>query len=280
MGTSQSSKGPGGGVPLVPPWVPDLNSPTPPEPPDGQDSPESPPAAELSVSPTPLARAGRFSAARRSFGSFAHSGDSRDMQRGLGHYTRNGYGGAGIASRRLSRTSATAAMFNRVLEGLSRGSGASGGDVPLDARLFAGKSADEVMNAVVEAVRSIDGSLDAEASRAAILDGLSELFTRFPDADLLNLTDEQRAFAVERYASNDVFRRIQLDIGKTIHDKSPTAAVALARLKQIRDYVKETVAASFRKLRDSGSSLTAGNIERIVRDAIRDTFGVFEGFAE
>ena len=28
MGTSSSSGGPGGGVPLVPPWVPDPNAPT------------------------------------------------------------------------------------------------------------------------------------------------------------------------------------------------------------------------------------------------------------
>ena len=34
MGTSASSKGPGGGVPMVPPWVP---VPLPPNPPPGQD---------------------------------------------------------------------------------------------------------------------------------------------------------------------------------------------------------------------------------------------------
>ena len=133
---------------------------------------------------------------------------------------------------------------------------------------------------MVEAVRPVDGTLDAEASRAAIFDGLSELLTRFPDADLLNLTPEQTAFAVERYTANDVFRRIELDVGKVVHEKAPSASAAVSRLKQVRDYVKETVAASFKTLRDAGRALTSRRVEQVVREAIRETFEVFEGFAE
>ena len=48
------------------------------------------------------------------------------------------------------------------------------------------------MDAIVEAVRPADGTQDAEANRAAIKDALSELLTMFPDADLLNLTEDQR----------------------------------------------------------------------------------------
>nr|WP_244510585.1 Qat anti-phage system associated protein QatB [Microvirga guangxiensis] len=136
------------------------------------------------------------------------------------------------------------------------------------------------MDAVVEAVRPIDGTQDAEASRAAIRDALSELLTRFPDADLLSLDDDQRNFAIERFAAFDVVRRFELDVGKTIIEKAPSAAAALSRLKQVRDFVKETVAASFRKLRAAGRSLSAGRVNRVVRDALRETFVVFEGYAE
>jgi hypothetical protein len=178
----------------------------------------------------------------------------------------------------MGGTARTAGALHRALGGGGgRGPGVVAGGV-LDPALLVGRSADDVMNAVVEAVRPVDGTLDAEASRAAILDGLSELLTRYPNADLLNLTDEQRAFAVERYTANDVFRRIELDVGKSIHEKAPTASSALSRLKQIRDYVKETVAASFRTLRDAGRTLTAGRVEQVVREAIRETFEVFEGF--
>ena len=51
------------------------------------------------------------------------------------------------------------------------------------------------MNAVVEAVRPADGTQDAEASRTAIKDALSEVLTIFPDADLLNLTVRVREHA-------------------------------------------------------------------------------------
>src|SRR5437773_2350230 len=109
MGTSASSKGPAGGVPMVPPWVPD---PVPPNPPpdappgpagdgsnDNQQGPDyaAPQQAPLSRPPTPrlspIAPAARFNGARRSLGDFARSGDSDDMRRGLRHYVRSGYGG-------------------------------------------------------------------------------------------------------------------------------------------------------------------------------------------
>jgi hypothetical protein len=95
------------------------------------------------------------------------------------------------------------------------------------------------MDAVVEAVRPADGTQDAESSRAAIKESLSELLTVFPDADLLNLTDDQRGAAIERFVAIDVYRRAVLDIGKTIQEKAPTASVGLSRLKEVKDYIKQ-----------------------------------------
>lgn len=75
-------------------------------------------------------------------------------------------------------------------------------------------------------------------------------------------------------------RRFELDVGKHLLEKAPTATVALARLKQARSYIAEAVAASFRKLRDQGRTLTAGRIARVVQAALRETFEVFEGYEE
>jgi hypothetical protein len=135
------------------------------------------------------------------------------------------------------------------------------------------------MDAVVEAVRPADGTQDAEAARAAIKDALSELLTMFPDADLLNLSEDQRGFAIEHFVAIDVFRRFHLDLGKTIQDKSPTATVALERLKEAKNYIKETIAAAFRKLRAAGSRLTTGHVNEFVRSALSEAFQVFEGYA-
>ena len=259
---------------MVPPWTPD---PPPGDvPPD--DAPTPPETAQPPRQEAPVAPEGRFRSARLNLGSYARTGDRHDMRRGLGQYVRHGYGGSGTATRRFGGTAATAAALGRALAGIAPGGAGTG--VPLDPALLTGRSADDVMNAVIEAVRPLDGTLDAEANRAAIRDALAELLTRFPEADLLNLTDEQRNLAVERFTAIDVFRRIELDIGKTLSEKAPSASAALGRLKEIRDYVKETVSAAFRKLRDAGRTLTVGRIAYVVRDALAETFQVFEGYAE
>lgn len=293
MGTSQSSGGPGPGVPMVPPWTPPAPPPEPqvPEPgapdpslppPPGEQQPSPPisslPAVPLAAAP-PVAPAARFRGTRRSLGDYARSGNRDDLKRALGHYVRSGYSGSATASARLGGTAATAQSLGSALSNIAAGQPATAGS-PLDPALLAGRSAREVMDAVVEAVRPTDGTQDAEAARAAIRDALSELLTHYPEADLLNLDSEQRDFVIERYAAMDVFRRFELDVGVAISEKSPTATVALARLKDARDYVKEIVGAEFRKLRDAGKRLTVDRINRVVSEAVRETCIVFEGYAE
>ncbi|MFV5407170.1 hypothetical protein VXQ92_21160, partial [Acinetobacter sp. 228] len=106
------------------------------------------------------------------------------------------------------------------------------------------------------------------------------LLEKFPEADLKNLDDSQRLFALERFVSDDVFRRINLDLGKTILSKAPNATLGLSRLKEIRDYVRQTVAESFRKNINERTPLASDQIKNIVDNSIRETFEVFEGYAE
>lgn len=283
MGTSQSSEGPGSGVSMVPPWTPDPptaevsgngteDGDAPVD--NGAAAPQFPPPATAPVAPP-----ARFLGVRRALGDFARSGDGRDMRRSIGHYVRTGYGGSATATRRFGGTAATAGALDGALARVAGGRPAEPGS-PLDPVLLAGRDVQEIMGAVVEAVRPVDGTQDAEAERAAIRDALTELLTRFPDADLLNLDPEQRAFAIERFTAIDVFRRFELDVGKTIVEKAPSAVTALSRLKEVRDYVKQSVAAAFRKLRDAERNLTSGRVSQVVRDALRETFDVFEGYAE
>lgn len=288
MGTSQSSKGPPGGVPMVPPWVPDaVPAAAPPAddgaapPADTQDNqPDTAPQGPATApEPADVAPAARFRGARRSLGSFARSGDAADMRRGLGHYVRGGYGGSGTATRRFGGTAATAGGLYSALSSVAAGQAAAPGSA-LDPVLLSGRSARQVIDVIVQAVRPADGTQDAEASRAAVRDALSELLTKFEDADPLNLSPEQREFVIERFVAIDVYLRFALDLGKTIQDKAPSAATGLSRLKQVKDYVKETVAASFRKLREAGQRMSAGRVKEIVQAAIRDTLEVFEGYTE
>lgn len=291
MGTSQSSDGPGPGVPMVPPWTPaapeDTVPPPPPPPgeppdapPDGAPTTPAPaapsPAAPPAVQPPRLAPEKRFGGVRTNLGNFARSGDGRDLRRGLGHYVRNGYGGSNTTTQRFGGTAQTAGSLGHTLYSTSTGSA----DAPIDRTALAGRSTEEIATAIIEAVRPVDGTQDAEAERASIHDAMSELLTQFPEADLLNLTYVEREFVIEKFTAIDVARRFELDVGKHLLERAPTATVAMARLKQMRAYIAETVAVSFRKLKAEGRTLTSGRVARVVQAALRDTFEVFEGSEE
>lgn len=285
MGTSQSSSGSPSGVPMVPPWVPNIPLPTTPQedasPVDATndvDNQDTSPHTEP-WQPVPVAPTGRFRKARLSLGEYAHSGDRNSMRRGVGSYIKGGYGGSKITTRRFGGTAQTAEALYLSLSGVATNPYKVPGS-KLDPVFMGGRSADEVMDAIVEVIRPVDGTQDTEASRTAIKDALADVLTRYPDADLLNLEEQHRELAIERYVASDVFRRFDLDLGKTIRDKAPSAVTGLGRLKEVREYIRETVAASFRKLRDAGQRLVAGHITNIVQNALSETFRVFEGYAE
>jgi len=197
------------------------------------------------------------------------------MRRALGYYVRRGYGGSQTAALRMGGTARTA---GRLYETLSREGVAQ--ESLVDLLVGEGASADEVIDSIVEAVRPMDGSQDAEASRLSIKEAFVELLDRFPSADLLRLSEEERFFAVERYLAFDVFARFELDLGRTLQQRAPTALVALARRREIRDYIKETVSASLRGLRAVGSQMNSRRISELALQALQRTFEVFEEYLQ
>lgn len=124
----------------------------------------------------------------------------------------------------------------------------------------------------------IDGTLDSESSRASIKDALSEVLEEEPQADLTQLTQEQRELAIMHFMAGDVFRRIDLDLGKDIREHAPNASQGMKRLKEVKDYVKQTIFASFRKIKESGQSISSKTITDVAKKTIRDTFEIFEAY--
>jgi len=279
LGTSQSSLGPPGGVPLVPPWVRDPFPPpaTDAEAENGPFNDGQLPQQNQPEPPQVLAPPRRFGSARRSLARYGRTGSGDDMRRGIGHYVKRGLGGSAAAARRFGGSTRTAGALYGVLSSLAnRDTSVTEGS--LDLALIAGRSADEVMDAVVEAVRPPDGTQDAEASRNAVRTALSDLLERFPDADLINLADDQRLFVVERFLALDVYNRFRLDVGKTVQDNAPSVAAALSRMRQIREYIRETIAARFRALRVPREALLPRRVSRIAAQALREAFHVFEDY--
>lgn len=285
MGTSKSSAGAPSGVPLVPPWVPQHSDTSPltqidiAEKPNEQSKP--PNLNELpSLNPklntsSPIAQHGRFGAARSQFGQFARGGESTHMKRGLGQYTKKGLGGKKNASKRLVGTAKTAGALYSALDALS---GQSTTNITFDLKLLEKKSADEVISAVVDATRPVDGTQDTEASRASINEALVELLEKQPEADLFELTDDQKDIVIEGYIANDIFRRFSLDVSGAIRKKASDAITAGLRLNEIREYIKQVVAESFRKVKSSNKKVGQMNMGNVIKDVLDETFGVFEGY--
>ena len=136
------------------------------------------------------------------------------------------------------------------------------------------------MDAVVEAIRPVDGTQDAEASRQAVNEGLSDLLERYPDADLLNLQEEQRLFAIERFIAQDVYTRLILDVGQAVQEKAPTVSAALRRMRQIKEYIRETISARFRAMRATASALTPRSVAQMATRALAEAFAVFEDYIQ
>ena len=177
----------------------------------------------------------------------------------------------------MGGTVRTAGRLYDTLSSAAAGDSTESGD-PFDRSSLEGRLADEIMDAVVEAVRPVDGTQDAEAERVAIRNALSDLLGRFPEADLLLLSEDQCVFAIERYVAHDVYNRFHLDVGKTLQDKAPSVSAALSRLRDVRDYVHESVSLWFRAAMTAGEPLNGRRISDLARQTLQQTLEVFEEY--
>lgn len=276
MGTSGSSSGSPSGTPIVPPWVSDpglIDEPA--SSPSDSDTADQEPRTQPEASP--IAPVARFRAARLSFGDYAKSGGDTDLRKGLKAFVGTGYGGSKTAARRFEGTTRTAgSLFNTLSAIADKAPTLKGTD--LDPGLLKGKTARQIIGAIVDAVRPSDGTQDAEASKDAVNRAFSELFNKYPEVDLLNLSIEERFSVLEYFLGNDIYNRICLDVGKIIQAKAPSSSLAQQRLGEIKQYIKSEVARVFRDEQKRYSNWNSGKVRDFVSKVISKTLNVFEDY--
>nr|WP_305852085.1 Qat anti-phage system associated protein QatB [Aeromicrobium sp. CFBP 8757] len=223
---------------------------------------------------TPLAPPRRFAEARRNIGEFANTSDSVSMRRGLREYTRTGYGGAeGLTARFGGTVRQSERLFNALDPSQSETSERQ--------RLLAATSgAVALLDIVVEIVAPVDGTQDAESSRAAVFEAIAELQNQYPSANILELTAQQRDVLIEEFVAVSVYQRVILDIGDAISAKAPSIQAESSRLQQIRDFIKATVSGAFTEGRIVGLPTTSPDIASRTRDALQRTFQVFKDWTK
>ncbi len=282
MGTSTSSKGPKSKVPLTPPkddtavesstqsneWpeVPHFDQ-------DAKDfeiRPESP------IDNVPLASARRFLTTRKRLGEFGETGNAQKMKNGIASYVAKGYKNPQIAAQRMKKTAVLAAK----LFGLLVGEHLDDSKIGLKVSDLEGKSAEKCIEAIVEAVSPLDGTLDSEAAQDSINKVLSELVDQNPDVDLSNLGIDSCVTVVEKFVSNSVFSRIRLDIGQHVLDRASSPAEGLSRLGEIEEYVEESIQQAFSSATSLTSTTSLEKVSSIVSEVIEDTFEIFQSYTE
>jgi hypothetical protein len=165
------------------------------------------------------------------------------------------------------------------LGGLSHGT-LDPAQLGFDAAGLAGRSAREIIDRVARFVSPSDGTQDAESSQRAVNAALSDLLASDPNVDIISLTEQQIEWVLERHIVYEIVQRIELDVGKAIVDNAPSPASAIDRMKEMREYVEETVSAAFRAHRQSGRPVDGSAATKLTNTVIQETFLVFEEYVE
>lgn len=107
---------------------------------------------------------------------------------------------------------------------------------------------------------------------------MSELIAADPNADLLALTPDQVELVTQTYVGEDLCRRIDLDVGKTVLEKAPNIIEGQSRLEGMKAFVRQEVARLFRVRADRGQRLSRQNASSLAAGVIQSTFEVFEEY--
>jgi len=276
VGTSKSSDGPGPGN-----FLPDYADPASPEPDapddgdqnDGNDSESGPENESADPVPpvVPDVKAARFIGTRSALGRFANSGSKDDLTNALGHYTAKGYGGSATATARQHHVTSSVGRLNSVLSNLGNGSESD----PLAGEDLTGKTSDEIVDAIIDAVAPVDGTQDAELERTCMAEAFAEVLEADENADAAALTAEQRASVIRSTLSLCVSRRFMLDVGKHLREKAGSAKIGASRIQEVKSFIREEVESNFRSIATGPLPTGVAAFQNIVTDVLREQLSMF-----
>lgn len=261
MGTSASSKGPGAGVSFDPPWLDDIDVP-------GQEIQNNNVNPAIGIAPK-----ARFGSARRSMGEYVRSGSRDSARRSLGHYSKTGMGGAQNVARRMRTSTKTASNFFNTFRSLRDDTTFSLGEEISELK-NRGADASEIIDAIVGHVCPKGGSIDEVSCRDSGSSALSEFMDQNPDADFSNLSDDQIWSLTAIYLGNEVFNRIQMDIGQAFEKQDVPYVDRVARLNDMREYIQSEIATQMDALRKTADQNV--DMNQLFQNTIKNTFEVFE----
>jgi len=249
MGTSQSSTGPGGSSPLVPPWA--------------DDQPQQP-----VLPPQPS----RFAPFRKSLGSAVSSGNRDDFRKAIGHYARKASGGSGSATRRMGSVSQAGAGLFGALAGVS----VELGESSVDLGSLTGLPCELAITAITQALATENG--DSNKIRAAMNRALIEALDGVEIFDPKCITDEVIIDTMIGYLAESIFLQMVMDSDKA-WNKADTPTQAMWAETELRELIKVVVDKHMApKLTGNVRSFNRQQMVQIERQAIIDSWKEWEAY--
>lgn len=251
MGTSTSSKGPGGNSPYVPDWV------------DTDGKPEIPAAPPQ-----------RFKEFRKDLGRFVSSGDSGYLRSAVRSYSSGATGGSGIGSARFgSMAGAGGALFG-AMAALREGQSAAG----LNFAALNGQDTDIAIDMIVQALATKDG--DSDRVRVAMNEALSECLEGYDEFDFASITDEMLVQMMLVYVTKCVFGQVVLDSNDAFAKAETPGQVEQAE-KELYSLVESVTDKHMRPLLAGNlKTFSSERIEQVQLSAIREVWSEWESYQE
>ncbi len=252
MGTSQSSSGPGGNSPLVPPWA--------------DDEPQKP-------LPTPPRV--RFKPFRESLGKFLKTNDQSYLRTALGHYARKGTGGGELASRRLGSVTSAGARLYGMLSSLAESKVPP--EISIDLDSLKGQPYDIAIDIITRSLAKDDG--DTEKIRVAMNHALVEALDGIAVFDPTNITDDIIITIMINYLSEAIFLQIVNDAGKRPWTKPETATQIAIAENTLRELIKVIVDKNMApRLKKNIRTFTKQEMIILQREVIKIVWREWEGY--
>lgn len=251
MGTSTSSKGPGGNSPYVPGWVDT----------DGQPPiPEVPPQ--------------RFKDFRTNLGKFVASGDRDYLRSAVSSYAGAATGGSAIGAARFgSMAGAGGALFG-AMAAFREGQSIPG----LDLATLNGQDTDLAISAIVEVLATEDG--DSDRVRVAMNEALSECLQGYDEFNFSSITDEMLVQMMLVYVTNCVFSQVVLDSNDAFAKTNSASQVEQAE-KDLHSLVESVTDKHMRPLLSGDlKSFTSIRVEQIQLLVIKEVWSEWESYEQ
>lgn len=286
MGTSTSSSGPGSKISFDPPWLDQLATGSAENAATGDDQSEQGDSNNQSGSDNEanqttgaalgIAPARRFANARRELGAYAKTGNRESLGRAIGHYSKTGMGGPKNTAARMRNSTRSAVGLISLLQAARDGSDPRITNW-VSSLVARNPSAQDVINEVIRQVTTSGGSLDEESCKDSMAKAMAELLENQPNIDLLHMSDPDIWSMVELFLTHETCSRLDLDIGQLFESSRLAPRDVVARMNDMRDYLKAEITTQLGALRQGTSNPTPKQLESIMQQALQNTFTVYEG---